>query len=201
MPRPRRRRDAVAIVASAGIHLLVLAVLAAQAPRLRIPLEPPGPPLAIIPVLLVPRLPPSASAARPQPLRLHRRLRRFETPPPIAPLPVPAAPPASQSAQSGPVAVHPAPQPEGPKADVRAALRASPVGCANAEAVGLTRAEREACNEQLGKGAKTAAFPGLGLARDKQAAFDEAAQHNEACRAYRAAPGMTLPPPLRGGLC
>jgi hypothetical protein len=200
MPRPRRRRDAVAIVVSAGIHLVVLAVLAVQAPRLRIPVEPAGPPLAIIPVLLVPRLPPSAAAVQPQPLKLHRRLRRFETPPPVAPLPAPLAP-VSRPAPPGPVAVHPAPLPEGPRADVRAALRASPVGCANADAVGLTRAERDACNEQLGKGAKTAVFPGLGLARGKQAAFDQAAQHKEACRAYRAAPDMTLPPPLREGLC
>ena len=99
------------------------------------------------------------------------------------------------------MAVHPGPLPEGPKGEVRTALRASPVGCANPDAVGLTRAEREACNEQFGKGAKTAAFPGLGLSREKQAAFDQAAAHKEACRAYRAAPGMTLPPPLREGTC
>jgi hypothetical protein len=201
MPRPRRRAGAAAIVVSAAAHLLLLAVIAVQAPRLRIPEEAAGPPLPIIPLLLVPRLPPSASAARPEPLRLHRRLRRNETPPPIAPLPVPAAPASAEPSRPGPVAVHPAPLPDSPKSELRATLRASPIGCANPDAVGLTRAEREACNDQLGKGAKTAAFPGLGLSAAKQAAFDEAAAHKETCRAYRAAPGMGGQPRLRDGPC
>jgi hypothetical protein len=196
MPRARRRRDAVAIAVSAGLHLVLAAVLAVQAPRLRLPPESPASPPTIIPLLLVPRLPPS-HAPRPEPLKLHQRLRRFETPPPIAPLPAPAAP-ASRPAPPGPVTLHPAPLPEGPKADLRAALRASPVGCANADAVGLNRAERAACDEQFGKGARTAAFPGLGLASDKQAAFDQAAARKDACRTYRAGGD---PPRLRDGTC
>ncbi|MDB5441673.1 MAG: hypothetical protein JWP73_49 [Phenylobacterium sp.] len=198
MPRATRRRDAVAIALSAGFHLVVLAVLASQAPVLRIPDEPSGPPQPIIPLLLLPRVPPPASsAARPAPIRLHRRRQAFATPPPIPPLPAPPSVESHPAAPPGPVVIHPAPLPEGPKGDIRAALRASPVGCANPDAVGLNRTERAYCNEVLGKGAKTAPFVGLGLARDKQSDFDKAAEHNEACRAYRAAPGMGAYPGLR----
>jgi hypothetical protein len=76
--------------------------------------------------------------------------------------------------------------PEGPKADVRTALRQGAVGCTNPNAVGLTAAERAACDEKLGKGAKDAPFLGLGLAAEKQKAFDQIAAHKEACRQYRA---------------
>jgi hypothetical protein len=200
MPRARRRRDAVAIALSVGFHLAVLAVLAVQAPVLRIPPEESGPPQPIIPVLLMPRVPPRASpSARPEPIRLHRRPQPFAAPP-IPPLPAPPAP-ESRPAPPGPVAIHPAPLPESPKADVRAALRSSPVGCANPDAVGLNKAEREYCNELLGKGAKTAPLLGLGLARDKQAEFDKDAAHKDACRAYRAAPGPGAFPGLRNGAC
>jgi hypothetical protein len=197
MPGARRRRDAFAIALSAGFHLVVLTVLALQAPVLRIPEEPSGPPQPIIPLLLLPRVPPPASsAARPAPIRLHRRRQAFATPP-IPPLPVPPSAESHPAAAPGPVVTHPAPLPEGPKGDVRAALRASPVGCANPDAVGLNRAERDYCNEVMGKGAKTAPFLGLGLARDKQTDFDKAVEHNEACRAYRAAPGLGGYPGLR----
>lgn len=200
MPRARRRRNVVAIALSTGFHLVVLTVLALQAPVLRIPEEPSGPPEPIIPLLLLPRVPPPASsAAKPEPIRLHRRRQAFATPPPIPPLPVPPAIEA-RPASPGPVVVHPAPLPEGPKGDIRAALRASPVGCANPDAVGLNRAERDYCNEVMGKGAKTAPFLGLGLARDKQADFDKTAEHNEACKAYRSTINGAQPP-LRGGAC
>jgi hypothetical protein len=195
MRRAGRRRMAAAIALSAGFHLALLIVLAMQAPMLRVPPEEgTGPPEPVIPVLLLPRLPPSA-AERPQPLRLHRRPQPFAGPPPIAPLPVPAAPP-SPPAGPGVVTIHPAPLPEGPKEDLRATLRASPIGCANLEA--LSPAERDRCNETLGKGAKTATFPGLGLSAGKQSDFDREAQHKEACRQYRAGGEQ---PRLREGAC
>jgi hypothetical protein len=198
MARPRRRRDAAAIAASAVLHLGLAAVLAVQAPRMAIPPDLAEPPQTIIPIILAPRLPEKAAIARPEPLRLHRA--KSAGAPPIPPLPV-APSPASAAAGPGVVALHPAPLPEGPKAEVRRVLRASPIGCGNADAVGLNHAERVACEEQLGKGARTASLPGLGLPHEKLVALDAAAAHNEACRAYRAAPGMNLPPPLRDGLC
>jgi hypothetical protein len=56
--------------------------------------------------------------------------------------------------------------------ELRSALRASPVGCSDPEAAGLTRAERDRCYEQLGRGAKSAPFPGLGLNAAKQSELD-----------------------------
>jgi hypothetical protein len=94
------------------------------------------------------------------------------------------------------VIVHPAPLPEGPKSDLRATLRGSPIGCANPEL--LSPAERDRCDEALGQGAATAAMPGLGLSAGKQADFDRDAQHKEACRQYRAGGEQ---PRLRDGPC
>lgn len=200
MPRAGRGRLATAIALSAAFHAVLLIVLAIQAPTLPSrPEEAAGPPEPIIPVLLLPRLPPSANQQKPAPLRLHRRPQPYAVPPPIAPLPVTPVQP-TRPAPPGPVTVHPAPLPQGPKADLRATLRGSPVGCANPEL--LTPAERDRCNEQLGAGAKTAEFPGLGLSAEKQGDLDRAAQHKETCRAYKEAPGgMGAPPSLRNGVC
>jgi hypothetical protein len=190
-----RRRQAAAITLSAGFHVALLIVLAMQAPVLRAPPEEAaGPPEPIIPILLMPRLPPSG-AQKPQPLRLHRRPQPFAGPPPLAPLPVPPVAP-SRPAGPGPVTIHPAPLPEGPKSDLRATLRVSPIGCANPEL--LSPSERDRCDEALGAGAKTAPLPALGLAAGKQADFDRAAQHKEACRNYRAGGDQ---PRLRDGPC
>ena len=138
-----------------------------------------GPPEPIIPILLVPKTPPPAAGqqARPQPIRLHRRPQPF-LPPDVTPAPIapPTPPPRRRPGRAqGPVALHPAPQPEGPKGDVRTALRQSPVGCANRLAVGLNRAERDLCDEKLGKGAKNAPFTGLGLRPPTSSALLDAA--------------------------
>ena len=186
MEGPKRGRNIGAALVSAAFHAALIAALLLHAPSLNIPREGTGPPEPIIPVLLTPRVPPSPQGP-PAPIRLHRRPQRFATPPPIAPLPVPPAPP-PRPAAPGPVVIHPAPLPEGPKSDVRTTLRASPVGCGNPDEVGLNRAEREYCYGQLGKGAKTASFPGLGLERGKESAFDRAAAAKEARRRELEAP-------------
>jgi hypothetical protein len=200
MVRAGRRRLAAAIALSIGFHIALLIVLAIQAPTLRAPAEESaGPPEPIIPVLLLPRLPPTENRP-PAPLRLHRRPQRnAEAPPPIPPLPVPPVAP-SRPAPPGPVTVHPAPLPEGPKSDLRTTLRGSAIGCANPEL--LSPEERDRCTEGLGKGAKTAPVLGLGLSAEKQGDLDRAAQHKEACRQYREAPGGGgVPPSLRNGPC
>lgn len=190
MQTARRRRTTWAIGASLIAHLAVGVFLLAQHPRLLAPMESQGPRQAIIPVLLLPRSPPPAGGkvAPSQPIRLHRRPQPFippdVTPAPIA-APAPPAPAAAPPAPKGLPAVHPAPLPEGPKGDVRNALRQGAAGCANQLAVGLTRAERDLCDEKLGKGSKDSAFAGLGLAPDKLKAFDAAAAKKEADRNYK----------------
>jgi hypothetical protein len=165
------------------------------------PPEASGPPRPIIPVLIVPRIPPPAgSNARPAPIRLHRRPQRnAPRTPTVAPLPVPAAEPAAAPPRPA-SPVHPAPKPEGPKGDVKTALRGGAVGCANPLAVGLTRAERDLCDERLGKGAKEAEFipPGLALTAAKRALLDKAAAAREARRADKERqppPAMMKPGP------
>jgi hypothetical protein len=192
MASGRRGRSIGAIAVSAAVHALILAAVALHAPMLREPDELPGRPEPIIPVVLMPRTPATA-AQKPTVVRLHRRPQRF-APTPIAPLPVPPAP-TSRGARPGPVVVvHPAPLPEGPKGDVRAALRAGPPGCANADAVGLTREERAHCFEVFGKDAKTAPFLGLGIDPAKQGDFARAAAKKEADRRYRETTPTPGPP-------
>lgn len=184
-----RRRTTWAIVASAIAHLVVVIVVLLQRPVLVMPPGESGPPEAIIPILIVPKTPPPAAGrlAKPAPIRLHRRPQPFLPPEaptaPIAP-PGPSAPATAPGAPPGPVTLHPSPLPEGPKGDARTALRAGTPGCANRDAVGLNRAERELCDEKFGKGAKDAAFPGLGLAADKQRLLDAAGAKKDADSRY-----------------
>jgi hypothetical protein len=185
-------------------HLVVITIVALQKPMLTIPPEVGAPPPAIIPVLLMPRTPPAAAGQKekPQPIRLHRRPQPF-VPPEVTPAPIaPPAPPAQAApAPRAPVVVlHPAPLPQGPKGDVRQALRQSPVGCANADAVGLTKAERDLCDEKLGKGVRTATpyAPGTELTAEKRRLLDaQAAQRDDQIRYKRDA---TPPPPGAGSV-
>jgi hypothetical protein len=190
MPTAKRGREMAAIVVSAAAHVVVLAVLALHAPTLFIPAEPSGPPEPIIPVLLIPRLPPPVPAAgrAPGQIRLHQRQLHAAPPDlPVKPLPAPEPKPAPP-APPGPVTVRPSPLPEGPKEQLRTALRRGPIGCANPQAFQLSREERLACDEQLASGAAAAAFPGLGLAAGKQGALDKAGARKEADRRWREAP-------------
>jgi hypothetical protein len=198
MQTARRDRTSWAVAASVVAHAVVLTVLALQRPMLVLPAEEAGPPAPIIPILLMPRTPPPVGQkARPQPIRLHRRPQRF-LPPDVPTIPIaPPAPPAAAPAPRAPVALHPAPQPEGPKGDARTALRQGPVGCANPLAVGLNRAERELCDEKFGKGAKDAPFyePGLAMSAQKKAILDKAAAEREADYKYK----RTSPTPEHPG--
>lgn len=202
MAGPTRRRTFVATVVSAALHVAVLMVLALNAPPLRIPPMTSGPPEPVIPVIILPRHPPpSAGQAPPAPIRLHRRPQRFAPDTlPLAPLPAPPQTPAADAGNAkGPAIVrHPAPLPEGPKDQLRAALRAGDVGCANMDAVGMSRAEREACEERLGRGAKDAPFihPGFGMSRAKKAEFDAAASARDARKAQMEAPASRPGPPV-----
>jgi len=197
MQTAKRRRTTWAIAASAIAHVAVVIVVLLQRPMLVIPQGESGPPEPIIPILIMPKTPPPAAgrATQPAPIRLHRRPQPFlppETPTlPVAPLIAPA--PASAPAPSpAPPVFHPSPLPESPKGDLRAALRHGTVGCANALAVGLNRGEREGCDEKFGKGAKDAAFAGLGLSPDKQRLLDAAGASKEADYRYKYSPGPAI---------
>jgi hypothetical protein len=200
MPAAKRGRRIAAVAVSGAVHLLVLAALAVHAPTLMIPNEPAGPPEPIIPVLLMPRLPPpaAASGAAPGPIRLHRR-QLSPLPPvlPVAPLPVPEPSPQPPPAQAGPAPpLRPSQLPEGPRQEIQNTLRRSAIGCANPQAAGLTRAEREACEEQLGRGTREVPYvpAGAGMSGEARSALAKAAAAKEANRRYR-----EYVPPSPGG--
>ena len=185
MPTARRRRTTWAIAFSALAHVAVLVMALLQRPSPPFPIgEAVQPPERVIQVLLTRRKPLDIVRRAPPTsvIRLHRPL----IVPPDAPTAAiaPAAQPA-QPAARGPVVLHPAPMPPGPKEDLRAALRQGFVGCANRDIVGLTRAEREHCDEVLGKGAKNTAFAGLGLTADKLRLLDAAAARKDADYRYK----------------
>jgi hypothetical protein len=186
MRTANRRRTTWAIAVSALAHLGVLAAALLQhstlPPQL---LDAAGPPEAIIPVLILPRGRLAAADATPRlgELQLHRRPQRLDQnpslsqPSPLAPLP--AAPALAKPSEVGqPAALAAQGQPATPGApgpDLRAALRHGALGCANLAAVGMTRAEREACEEQLGHGAGQAPVLAVSLEPRIRAYYDAVA--------------------------
>lgn len=196
-----RRRGAWAIAASILAHLGVLTAVLLQHPTLVIPVEPSGPPEAIIPILILPHAPPPAAgqAAKPAPIQLHRRqLRNMPTETPVAPVVIAPPKPAEAPAPApGPPAPKEPPAPPPPSAAVRATLRTT-LGCTDLKAPGLTREERAACLERLGRGARDAPYFGQPLSAEKRAALDQAGSAKLANRAALEghAPtqeGITLP--------
>ena len=182
------------VAASVAAHLAVLAVVALQRPTLTAPVEPAGPPQAIIPVLLMPRTPPAAAArggARPAPVRLHQRsLRNLPAEPPVPPVILPAAKPTAAPAPADIPAQTRAPAaPPSPSADaVRATLRTT-LGC---NAATLSRDERTRCQERLGRGAHDDPFLAAPISGDKRAAYDAAGAAKLAARSVLEHP---IPPP------
>ncbi|MDO8296273.1 MAG: hypothetical protein Q7T19_07525 [Caulobacter sp.] len=191
--RGRLRRIAV-VVASVLGHGLALALLGLTAPG---PRE-----VRLVDPFVVPLeiwTPPPAAKAR------HRT--RAAAPPPspvmprraavagptddIAPLPLPVAPGPARPAATATAGLHPGPLPgEARGGDLRGALRGSPVGCANRDTVGLTRREREACDDAWGKGRDQADIAAP-IDRDKREAWDAVAARKARARRRKEAP----PPP------
>lgn len=182
------------VAASVAAHLAVLTVVALQRPTLTVPVEPAGPPEAIIPVLLMPRTPPPTTAqggARPAPVRLHQRtLRNLPPELPVPPVTLPTAKPGSAPPQPDtPVQTRAAQAPPSPPADaIRATLRTA-LGC---NAATLSRDERVRCQEQLGRGAHDAAYIAAPIAGDKRAGYDAAGAAKLAARSVLDHP---IPPP------
>ncbi|WP_163233029.1 hypothetical protein [Caulobacter rhizosphaerae] len=124
-----------------------------------------------------------AAAASPIQPRAPRRVApSWIQPLGVAPVP---GPPAPSNRATG---VHPAPLPEGPRGDLRTALRGSSPGCANAQAVGLNRREQEHCDEAFGAKARNAPVYDAPMDAAKRRGFDAQALKQQADRAYRDAP-------------
>lgn len=187
MPPARQSRRYGIVAASVLAHAALLAVLAVQSPRLRAPVETEsGPPLAVIPVLILPRTPPATgvAGARPSPIRLHRRPQRFAPHPPIAPLIAPAAERPTDdrpAAPTGPRVLSLPTNEDALAANARNALR-SRLNCDDPR---LSRAEREGCWERFGARAGEAPEMGLGLDGAKESDLARAARRKEQDYIYK----------------
>jgi len=193
MPAAASSRKYAIAAASVVVHGVLLTGVALHAPYLRVPPQESGPPQAVIPVLILPRVPPPAAgpAAKPTPIRLHRRRQPFaDDLPPVAPLVVPTENrPAAEAAAprtSGPRVLTLPSQEDALAANARNALRGR-LDCNDAR---LSRAERDACIDRMGAAGRNAPVLGLGVDRDKATALEAAARRKEQDYGYkRAAPG------------
>jgi hypothetical protein len=157
MVTAQRRRDAqsirLAIAVSLAVHCVIIWFLVNR-----------GPPLSLrqfdnssVPVELVN---PFSRARRPPPPPEPRH-RRYSMPSgsPVSPRITPPSQPTHAPTIATPAApsLEPSKQPIG-DARLSLALRRSGVGCANADAVNLSEAEREACRRRLADGAGVTPF-------------------------------------------
>lgn len=171
-----RRSGRVAIIAVSVLgHGLVLAILGLSAAPLKAARRI-DPRSVALEVWLWPRdAPPTRAnpglAAGPSPIALRRAV--LLTPPADA-APLSADPPVGGPPATG-VGAPAAPQAGSSPDGLRQALRGSPVGCANREAVGLTRREREACDEAFGRARDQAVIIDSPMDPAKRAAWDAVA--------------------------
>ncbi|MBX3486058.1 hypothetical protein [Phenylobacterium sp.] len=194
MPATARRGWKVGIVAaSLAVHAVLLTLAWIQAPRLRTPIAPSGPPEAIIPVLIVPRTPPPAAAApgaKPTPVRLHRRPQPFsDQPAPVKPLVTPHAPETpSPKAAPSPGIIRPTIGPTADDALARNARNAlkSRLDCNSPT---LSRAEREGCMDRFADRFKDEPFQGLGVERGKASGFEAEGRRKEQDYGYKRSAG------------
>jgi hypothetical protein len=193
--RNTRVKNGAVLAGSLALHAAILAALAWPAVErfqdrsndedaIRVTLE--RPETARRPVLEPGVAPERPSTASPPRTRASLRI-----PPPTAtPLGVASAPGPSRGAGAANArgsGLHPAPLPEGPRGDLRAALRGSSVGCANSLAVGLNRREQEHCDERLGAQARNAPVYDAPIDEAKRRGFEAQALRQQADRAYREA--------------
>jgi hypothetical protein len=189
-----RRRRGVIITLSALGHLALFTLVGLQTPQLREMIVPAQPALEL---RLIPPVrrhqAPAAAAAKAAPVQP----RPSPTPPKgVATLPIPPAAPAPRGASGIGTSYAPAPLPATPGADLKKALRAFSPGCRNADAVGLTRRERDACDERLGRGSQTATYIPDPMDRAKRGAFDAQAAKDDAYRRYKQG---NVPPAVKPG--
>ncbi|MDB5447579.1 MAG: hypothetical protein JWQ97_2896 [Phenylobacterium sp.] len=175
MAKAKRRLYATATALSVAAHAVLLTALWLHSPRLVRPHEDAGPPEPIIPILMLPRTPAPAagSGQKPQPIRLHRRQLHRELPPAtVAPLVAPKAEATPESTTERPTAQPRVTVQPAPATQLSDVLRHSALGCATPAI--LSREEREACEERLGRGAGEAPYLPPAIGRAKQAGLDAA---------------------------
>jgi hypothetical protein len=187
-----RRRRGVIVALSALGHLALFALIGLQAPQLRQMALPDRPTFDL---RLIPPVPTHRAAApvaaQPTPVQP----RPTPTPPKgVATLPLAPAPPGNPTGGGIGTKTAPAPLPAAPGSDLKTALRGFSPGCRMRDAVGLTKAERDACDEKLGRGAATAPFIPAPMDPAKRRAFDAQAAKDERYRKYKEGnvpPGIT----------
>jgi len=147
------------------------------------------------PAPVAPATPAAAAPSPPTHLNIHKPEK--EAPGSVATLPfAPAAKPAPAPSSGAPAAASGepplggsrlnglTPYPYGQMPSGGSGLRGTLVGCANAEAVNLSPAERARCNERLG--ARAASAPALDpISPTKRAAFDKAEERQNRDLEYR----------------
>lgn len=189
MPAAGRSRKYGIVAASLAVHAALATLLVLHAPRLRMPEMRSGPPEPIIPVLIMPRTPPAASApdGKPTPIRLHRRQTRFSEPPPVAPLVVPERPQDAPrpAASAGPRTLAIPPYEDALASNARNALRSR----RNCDDPSLSRSEREACQERFFAGGRDAPPLGLGIEAGKASDLARAALRKEQDYGYKRSAG------------
>ena len=190
MPAARRSRRVGIVAGSLAGHAVLVTLLVLHAPRLRMPEVVSGPPEPIIPILIMPRTPPAASApdGQPTPIRLHRRQTRFsEPPPPVAPLVAPERPDAAQrpAVATGPKVLTLPTSQDALAANARNALRSR----RNCDDPALSRSEREACQERAFAGGRDAPPLGLGIEAGKASDLARAALRKEQDYGYKRSAG------------
>jgi hypothetical protein len=159
MPPATQRHTRWATAASLAAHLALLAIVLLYRPHLTSPIElAAGPMETVIPVYMTPR----SHVTRPRkapsaPAPLSRPAKPTESVLPATPdLPGP------EKAESAPPSASSAPAGDGEAAaaapDVRAALRRGAIDCSLARQAGMSREERDRCNDRLAEGVKTAPF-------------------------------------------
>jgi hypothetical protein len=163
MRRGHAGRWGLAGAAALAVHLCLLAMLAMRTGPMTVrqygedALE-----VTLVPPIYLPRRARPAPPAPPEP----RPAKAPRTA--VAPLPMPP-----NESQSGPAA--PSPASQGPaqalNGDLGAALRRR-LGCARTDQTGLSQAERLACADALGQGARTAAALGQTLPAGKRAYYE-----------------------------
>jgi hypothetical protein len=151
------------LIVALGVHALFVLVFAYGGRTFRAPPEPPAIDVTLVPEPIVrpppPVVPPKAGAPS-------QASSSAAQAPPVLTQPAPAA---DQKAQANQPSTD-----DGAAANFRAALRGS-AGCAHADAMGLTKAERDRCAERQmawGKGVAPMQAP---MEPDKRAYFDAVA--------------------------
>lgn len=163
MRRGHGQRMGWAGAAALAIHLCLLALLATRAGPMTVRQYDDGAlEVALVAPIYLPRRakspPPTAPAPRPP-----RAASPTVAPLQVAPAESPAAPAAPKTALPAPV--------QALNGDIAAALRRR-LGCARTDQPGLTQAERQACADALGRGARQVAALGQPIPAGKQAYYD-----------------------------